>query len=115
MEKSIKILADSLSRQYNDLERTYAKVLRHIDSYTFVYGKIENYVELRDYNGVEYIVNGFYHDKYGNIILNVVNQETDEEKTLNDWNYDNIVVYKNMLDTINSAEFPEEDEEDLNF
>lgn len=115
MEKSIKILADSLSRQYYDLKRTYEKVLRHINSYTFVYGKIENYVELRDYDGVEYIVNGFYHDKNGNIILNVVNQETDEETTLNTWNYDNIVVYKNILDTINSAEFPEEDEEDINF
>ena len=109
MEKSIKILADSLSRQYYDLKRTYEKVLRHIDSYTFDYGKIEDYAELRDYDGVEYIVNGFYHDKNGCIILNVVNKETNEETTLHTWNYNNIVVYKNILDTINSAEFPEED------
>ena len=109
MEKSIKILADSLSRQYYDLKRTYEKVLRHIDSYTFDYGKIEDYVELRDYDGVEYIVNGFYHDKNGYIILNVVNKETDEETTFHSWYYNNIVVYKDILDTINSAEFPEED------
>ena len=109
MEKSIKILADSLSRQYYDLKRTYEKVLRHIDSYTFDYGKIEDYEELIDYDGVEYIVNGFYHDKDGYIILNVVNKETNKETTLNTWTYNNIVVYKNILDTIISTEFPEED------
>ena len=109
MENSIKILADSLSRQYYDLERTYAKVLRHIDSYTFDYEKIDDFVELTDYDGVEYIVNGFYHNKNGNIILNVANKETDEEKTLISWNYDNIVVFKDILNAINSAEFPEED------
>ena len=43
------------------------------------------------------------------MFLNVANKETDEETTLNAWNYDNIVVYKNILDTINKTEFPEED------
>ena len=43
------------------------------------------------------------------MFLNVANKETDEETTLNTWNYDNIVVFKNILDAINKAEFTEGD------
>ena len=109
MDNTIKIVSDILIHEYYDLERAFRKILKSIGSYTFDYGKIEDYVELRDYDGVEYIVNGFYHDKNGYIILNVVNKETDVKKTLIIWNYNNIVVFKNILDAINEAEFPEED------
>lgn len=109
MENTIKIISDILVREYYDLESAFKKILKSIGSYTFDYDKIDDFVEMVDYDGIEYIITGFYHNDKGNIFLNVTNKETDEETTLNAWNYDNIVVYKNMLDTINKTEFPEED------
>lgn len=109
MDNTIKIVSEILIHEYYDLERAFRKTLKSISSYTFDYNKIDDFVEMVDYDGIEYIINGFYHDDTGSIFLNVVNRETDEETTLNEWNYDNIVVYKNILDTINKTEFPEED------
>lgn len=109
MDNTIKIISEILVCEYYDLERAFRKILKSIGSYTFDYDKIDDFVEMVDYDGIEYIVTGFYHNDKGNIFLNVANKETDEETTLNAWNYDNIVVYKNMLDTINKAEFTEED------
>lgn len=109
MDNTIKIISEILVREYYDLESAFRKILKSIGSYTFDYDKIDDFVELTDYNGIEYIITGFYHNDKGNIFLNVANKETDEETTLNAWNYDNIVVYKNILDTINKTEFPEED------
>lgn len=109
MDNTIKIISEILIREYYDLESAFRKILKSIGSYTFDYDKIDDFVELTDYNGIEYIITGFYHNDKGNIFLNVANKETDEETTLNAWNYDNIVVYKNILDTINKTEFPEED------
>lgn len=109
MDNTIKIISEILIREYYDLESAFRKILKSIGSYTFDYDKIDDFVELTDYNGIEYIITGFYHNDKGNIFLNVANKETDEEKTLNTWNYDNIVVFKNILDAINKSEFPEED------
>lgn len=109
MDNTIKIISEILVREYYDLESAFRKILKSIGSYTFDYDKIDDFVELTDYNGIEYIITGFYHNDKGNIFLNVANKGTDEETTLNAWNYDNIVVYKNILDTINKTEFPEGD------
>ena len=109
MDNTIKIASDILIHEYYDLERAFRKILKSIGSYTFDYNKIDDFVEMVDYNGIEYIINGFYHNNEGNIFLNVANKETDEETTLNAWSYNNIVVFKNILDAINEAEFPEED------
>ena len=109
MDNTIKIISEILVCEYYDLESAFRKILKSIGSYTFDYDKIDDFVELTDYNGIEYIITGFYHNDKGRIVLNVVNRETDEETTLNAWNYDNIVVYKNILDAINKTEFPEED------
>lgn len=109
MDNTIKIISEILMREYYDLESAFRKILKSIGSYTFDYDKIDDFVEMVDYNGIEYIITGFYHNDKGNIFLNVANKETDEETTLNAWNYDNIVVYKSILDTINKTEFPEED------
>ena len=109
MDNTIKIISEILIREYYDLERAFRKILKSIGSYTFDYNKIDDFVEMVDYNGIEYIINGFYYDSEGNIFLNVANKETDEETTLNAWSYNNIVVFKNILDAINEAEFPEED------
>ena len=105
MDNTIKIISDILLCEYYDLESAFRKILKSIGSYTFDYV----FVEMVDYDGIEYIINSFYHNDKGSIVLNVVNRETDEETTLNAWNYDNIVVYKNILDAINKTEFPEED------
>ena len=109
MDNTIKIISEILIREYYDLERAFRKILKSIGSYTFDYNKIDDFVEMVDYNGIEYIINGFYHNNEGNIFLNVANKETNEETTLNAWSYNNIVVFKNILDAINEAEFPEED------
>ena len=109
MDNTIKIVSEILIHEYYDLERAFRKTLKSIGSYTFDYDKIDAFVEMVDYDGIEYIINSFYHNDKGSIVLNVVNRETDEETTLNAWNYDNIVVYKNILDAINKTEFPEED------
>ena len=109
MDNTIKAISEILIHEYYDLERAFRKILKSIGSYTFDYNKIDDFVEMVDYNGIEYIINGFYHNSEGNIFLNVANKETDEETTLNAWNYNNIVVFKNILDAINEAEFPEED------
>lgn len=109
MDNTIKPISEILIREYYDLERAFRKILKSIGSYTFDYNKIDDFVEMVDYNGVEYIINGFYHNNEGNIFLNVANKETDEETTLNAWSCNNIVVFKNILDAINEAEFPEED------
>ena len=109
MDNTIKIASEILIHEYYDLERAFRKILKSIGSYTFDYNKIDDFVEMVDYNGIEYIINGFYHNNEGNIFLNVANKETDEETTLNAWSYNNIVVFKNILDAINEAEFPEED------
>ena len=109
MDNTIKIISEILMREYYDLESAFRKILKSIGSYTFDYDKIDDFVEMVDYDGIEYVITGFYHNDKGNIFLNVANKETDEETTLNAWNYDNIVVYKNILDTINKTEFPEED------
>ena len=108
MENTIKIISDILVREYYDLESAFRKILKSISSYTFDYNKIDDFVEMIDYDGIEYIINGFYHNDNGRIFLNVTNKETDEETTIDAWNYDNIVVYKNIVDTINKTEFPEE-------
>ena len=109
MDNTIKIVSEILIHEYYDLERAFRKILKSIGSYTFDYNKIDDFVEMVDYDGIEYIINGFYHNDKGNMFLNVANKETDEETTLNAWNYNNIVVFKNILDAINEAEFPEED------
>ena len=109
MDNTIKIISEILVREYYDLESAFRKILKSIGSYTFDSNKIDNFVEMVDYDGIEYIINGFYHNDKGNIFLNVANKETDEKTTLNTWNYDNIVVFKNILDYINEAEFAEED------
>ena len=109
MDNTIKIISEILIREYYDLESAFRKILKSIGSYTFDYDKIDDFVEIVDYDGIEYIITGFYHNDKGNIFLNVTNKETDEETALNAWNYDNIVAYKNILDTINKIEFPEED------
>ena len=109
MDNTIKIISEILIREYYDLESAFRKILKSIGSYTFDYDKIDAFVEMVDYDGIEYIINGFYHNGSGSIFLNVVNRETDEETTLNEWNYDNIVVFKNILDAINKAEFTEKD------
>lgn len=109
MDNTIKIISEILMREYYDLEIAFRKILKSIGSYTFDYDKIDDFVEMVDYDGIEYIITGFYHNDKGIIFLNVANKETDEETTLNAWNYDNIVVYKNILDTINKTEFSEED------
>ena len=109
MDNTIKIISEILVREYYDLESAFRKILKSIGSYTFDSNKIDNFVEMVDYDGIEYIINGFYHNNKGNIFLNVTNEYTDEEKTLNTWNYNNIVVFKNILDAINKTEFTEED------
>ena len=109
MDKTIKTISDILVREYYDLETAFRKILKSIGSYTFDYDKIDDFVEMIDYDGIEYIIDGFYHNDKGRIFLNVANKETDEETTLDAWNYDNIVVYKNILDAINKSEFAEED------
>ena len=109
MENTIKIISDILVREYYDLESAFRKILKSIDSYSFDYNKIDDFVEMVSYDGIEYIINGFYHNDKGRIFLNVTNKETDEETTLDTWSYDNIVVFKNILDAINKAEFTEED------
>ena len=109
MDNTIKIISEILIREYYDLESAFRKILKSIGSYTFDYDKIDAFVEMVDYDGIEYIINGFYHNNKGNIFLNVTNEYTDEEKTLNTWNYNNIVVFKNILDAINKAEFTEKD------
>ena len=109
MDNTIKIISDILLREYYDLESAFREILKSISSYTFDYNKIDDFVEMADYDGIEYIINGFYHNDKGNMVLNVANKETDEETTLNTWNYDNIVVFKNILDAINKSEFAEED------
>ena len=109
MDNTIKIISDILVREYYDLESAFRKILKSIGSYTFDYDKIDDFVEMVDYDGIEYIITGFYHNDKGNMVLNVANKETNEETTLNTWNYDNIVVYKNILDAINKTEFTEED------
>ena len=109
MDNTIKTISEILVREYYDLESAFRKILKSIGSYTFDSNKIDNFVEMVDYDGIEYIINGFYHNNKGNIFLNVTNEYTDEEKTLNTWNYNNIVVFKNILDAINKTEFPEED------
>ena len=101
MDNTIKIISEILIREYYDLESAFRKILKSIGSYTFDYDKIDAFVEMVDYDGIEYIITGFYHNGSGSIFLNVVNRETDEETTLNEWNYDNIVVYKNILYAIN--------------
>ena len=101
MDNTIKIISEILIREYYDLESAFRKILKSIGSYTFDYDKIDAFVEMVTYDGIEYIITGFYHNDKGNIFLNVVNKETDEETTLNEWNYDNIVVYKNILYAIN--------------
>ena len=98
MDNTIKIISDILLREYYDLESAFRKILKSIGSYTFDYNKIDDFVEMVTYDGIEYIITGFYHNK-----------ETDEETTLNTWNYNNIVVFKNILDAINKSEFAEED------
>ena len=108
MDNTIKIISEILIREYYDLESAFRKILKSISSYTFDYNKIDDFVEMVSYDGIEYIINGFYHNDKGRIFLNVTNKETDEETTLDAWNYDNIVVYKNIVDTINKTEFPEE-------
>lgn len=108
MDNTIKIISDILIREYYNLESAFRKILKSIGSYTFDYDKIDDFVEMIDYDGIEYIINGFYHNDKGRIILNVANKETDEETTLDAWDYDNIVVYNNILNTINKTEFPEE-------
>ena len=107
MDNTIKIVSEILIHEYYDLERAFRKTLKSIGSYTFDYDKIDAFVEMVDYD--EYIINSFYHDDTGSIFLNVANKETDEETSLNTWNYDNIVVFKNILDAINKAEFTEGD------
>lgn len=109
MDNTIKIVSEILIHEYYDLERAFRKTLKSIGSYTFDYDKIDDFVEMVDYDGIEYIINSFYHDDTGSIFLNVANKETDEETSLNTWNYDNIVVFKNILDAINKAEFTEGD------
>ena len=109
MDNTIKIISEILIREYYDLESAFRKILKSISSYTFDYNKIDDFVEMVDYDGIEYIINGFYHNDKGNMVLNVANKETDEETTLNTWNYNNIVVFKNILDAINKTEFTEED------
>lgn len=109
MENTIKIISDILVREYYDLESAFREILKSIGSYTFDYNKIDAFVEMVDYDGIEYIITGFYHNDKGRIFLNVANKETDEETTLNTWNYDNIVVFKNILDAINKTEFTEGD------
>lgn len=109
MDNTIKIISEILIREYYDLESAFREILKSISSYTFDYNKIDDFVEMADYDGIEYIINGFYHNDKGNMVLNVANKETDEETTLNTWNYDNIVVFKNILDAINKTEFTEED------
>lgn len=109
MENTIKIISDILVREYYDLESAFREILKSIGSYTFDYDKIDAFVKMVDYDGIEYIITDFYHNGSGRIFLNVVNRETDEETTLNEWNYDNIVVFKNILDAINKTEFTEGD------
>ena len=70
MDNTIKIISEILIREYYDLERAFRKILKSIGSYTFDYNKIDDFVEMVDYNGIEYIINGFYHDSEGNIFLN---------------------------------------------
>ena len=109
MENTIKIVSEILIREYYDLESAFRKILKSIGSYTFDYNKIDDFVEMVTYDGIEYIITGFYHNDKGNIFLNVASKDTDGEMTLNTWNYNNIVVFKNILDAINKAEFTEED------
>ena len=109
MDNTIKIISEILIREYYDLESAFRQILKSIGSYTFDYDKIDAFVKMVDYDGIEYIITGFYHNGSGSIFLNVVNRETDEETTLNEWNYDNIVVYKNILYAINKSEFTKED------
>ena len=109
MENTIKIISVILVREYYDLESAFREILQSIGSYTVDYNKIDAFVEMVDYDGIEYIITGFYHNDKGRIFLNVANKETDEETTLNTWNYDNIVVFKNILDAINKTEFTEGD------
>ena len=109
MDNTIKIVSEILIREYYDLESAFRKILKSIGSYTFDYNKIDDFVEMVTYDGIEYIITGFYHNDKGNIFLNVASKDTDGETTLNTWNYNNIVVFKNILDAINKAEFTEED------
>ena len=109
MENTIKIISDILVREYYDLESAFKKILKSIGSYTFDYDKIDVFVEMVDYYGIEYIITGFYHDDKGSIFLNVTNKETNEDVVLDTWDYDNIGVYKNILYAINKIEFTEED------
>ena len=109
MDKTIKTISDILVREYYDLETAFRKILKSIGSYTFDYDTRDDFVEMIDYKGDEYIINSFYHDYKGVIVLNVVNKETHEETILNPWNYDMIVVYKNILYAINQIEFTKAD------
>ena len=109
MDNTIKIVSEILIREYYDLESAFRKILKSIGSYTFDYNKIDDFVEMVTYDGIEYIITGFYHNDKGNIFVNVASKDTDGETTLNTWNYNNIVVFKNILDAINKAEFTEKD------
>lgn len=108
MDKTINIITYILFRDYYNLENSFRRVLKSIGSYTFNYDKIDP-VKMINHDGIEYIINGFYHDDSGNIVLNVTDKETYEEVILNIWNYDNIVVFQNILTNIAISEFPEED------
>ena len=71
MDNTIKIASEILIHEYYDLERAFRKILKSIGSYTFDYNKIDDFVEMVDYNGIEYIINGFYHNNEGNIFHRV--------------------------------------------
>lgn len=101
MDKTIKTISDILVREYYDLETAFRKILKSIGSYTFDYDTRDDFVEMIDYDGIEYNINGFYHDDNGSIFLKVINKETYEEVILDTWDYDNIVVYKNILESLN--------------
>lgn len=108
MDKTISIITYILLRDYCNLENSYRRVLKSIGSYTFNYDKIDP-VKMINYDGIEYIINGFYHDDIGNIVLNVTDKETYEEAILHTWDYYNIVVFEKILTNIAIIEFPEED------
>ena len=63
MDNTIKIVSEILIHEYYDLERAFRKTLKSIGSYTFDYDKIDAFVEMVDYDGIEYIITGFYHNE----------------------------------------------------
>ena len=109
MENTIKIISNILLLEYYNLESAFRKILKSIGSYTFDYDKNDVVVEMVDHYGIEYIITGFYHDDKGSLFLKVTNKKTNEDVVLDTWDYDNIVVYKNILSAINKIEFTEED------